>query len=116
MLGKLNELSSVILKVMAIVVIAAVVIWLIISAWGNYALAHKNNLPTPPSISKAAYQFDIKATGYSYLTDNFTTPKAGVYVLNGYYSLHGKRWEYNKGKLTLDTYYWGTITEKRRGK
>lgn len=114
MLDKISSIQSVILKSIAIVGVALLVLWIGFSAYGNWSIGHQALALVPPSASKARYQFDVTATRQTYLTNDYSEPRAGVYRLNGYYYMKSGKWVYSKSILNLDTYYWGQVVETTR--
>lgn len=120
MLQKANEFTSLILKSMAILLAGAAIFYIGISFVGNIMLAKQaqdTGAPTPPSISKAQYEFTLKTTGEKLLAKDYDTIKETdpqIYRLNGYYEILDGKWRWVDRNLTLDEYYFGDIQIVKR--
>ncbi len=119
MIQRLNDLGSLIIKSLIIIIAATVIFYFGISVYGNIILGRvvaDNGLPVYPSISKAQYEITLTTTGEKLLAKEYENTKEGIYVLNGYYSLKGGTWRWTDRALSLDTSYFGEIKIERRVK
>lgn len=107
---------SVVWKALGLVFLACAGLWFAVSIYGNVADG-KPTAPGLPDISTASYSVKITTTGQTLLAEKYEILKAGdpqVFTLDGYYSLRGNKWRWNKSVLRLDEYYWGDIIIERR--
>ena len=112
MLDRSNKILSLILKAVALFVIACIAIWIGVSVYANFAMKHNNPqtvtvIPEFPKDARIAVL--IKATGQTLLT-NSETDRGKIHILHGYYELVNRKWVYRNANITLDEKYYGPIT------
>jgi len=119
MLQRLNDTTSLILKLLIIFLATVAILYLGVSVYGNIAMSNAlktDGLPAYPGVSKAPYEITLTTTGAKLLVKEYDNPSDGVYILNGYYSLKDDRWQWTDRSLKLDEYYFGDIKIIRRVK
>jgi len=113
--NQLNAWLSIVLKLIAVAVIIAAVLWFGLSVYGNIVENRGTNaIPEFPGISKAAYQVALTTTGQLLFTDDYDIVAPGIYSINGYYYLSDGKWHWTKNILEIDEYYFGDIIIERR--
>ena len=108
-----NDSLSIILKIMAIIAITIGVLWFGLSIWGNIAIDNDKS-PDPPKESKAGYEILLHATGQTLYSNKVSDLGNGRIELNGYYEIEKDKWIYRNIDISLDKYYFGDITVRRR--
>ena len=118
MLTRLNDFTSLLLKLLLIVVIVIAGFYLVVSVYGNWSLAQplSTGIPGLLSIGKAPFEISIKNTGETLLAKSVEDNGSGRYTLNGYYSIIADKWVWHENTLVLDTYYFGPVSVEKRSK
>ena len=118
MLQNLNNLTSLVLKLMVITAIVLAVLYFGISIWGNIALNRADAGPAnEPGISAAPYRVSVRNTGQTLLAVNYVTIRSKdpqKWEIIHYYTLVDNEWMFVESTLPLDEYYWGPIKIERR--
>ena len=108
-----NELLSIILKTIVIIVIVIAVFYFGLSIYGNIV---EPGVAKVPTIDKAEYIVHIKTTGQRLFTNDYSVVKDGHYVVHGYYELKSNKWRWIDTDIPLDEEYFGPIEITRRSK
>lgn len=111
---RINEILSIILKIMAIAVICIVALWFILSVYANFTEDDaKGAIPALPNISKAKYFLVAEPAGQIFLANKYdmaTDDQYKVYTLHGFYDIQKGKWKLHKGDIILNERYWGKLT------
>lgn len=107
----LNDWLSIVWKGLGLLFLAAFIIYIGLSVWGNIATSNMQNNAEGP---KATYEFLVATTGEKIYANEYEKPADGQYLLNGYYVLERNRWRWHSDVLLLDEEYTGPILMKRK--
>lgn len=111
---RLHTWTGILKNIVIIGGISLAVLFAALSIWANISEG-KSNLPSPPSIEKARYQFVIARYEIIY-TDKYQAVADGEYLLHWYYAQSGDKYHLYKIDLPLDKKYVGDILITDRAK
>ena len=114
-----NEVLSLILKIILILVGVVFTFWMSTSIYANITEDNiDTGLPDFPNVEKAEYLVVVKATGEVLLTDDYNTALGEkgqeVHTLHNYWQVKKNKYRYFDHDLPLDEYYFGDIIITRR--